>query len=189
MKNKIVIGLVGEKGSGKGTVAKYLESYYKADHYTVSDILKEMSKLIYLPETRENLIQLALVLKKGFWSTILIDALINRVNASEKRVVVADGLRLPEDIEPFKQEYGKKFMLIYVTADTKIRYERIRTRKEKIGEDLVTFLKFKEQEKLPTERKIKKVGEQANFKITNNESIEDLYEQIDNIIRDTLAKK
>jgi len=188
MKEKIIIGLIGEKGSGKGTAAKYLESHYKAGHLASSDILKVLCKTMHLPATRENLIQMAIVLKKGFWNTILIDALITNINNSENKIVIGDGIRLPEDIEPFKNEYGKNFHLFYITADSETRYARIKTREEKIGENKISYHKFQEQEKLPTERLISKVGKEADYIINNDGPLEMMYAQIDKAMESVLAK-
>ena len=179
---KIVIGLIGEKGAGKGVIAKYLMEKYKADHFGTSKILKRTIDDLCLPATRDNLIKLALVLKEGFWNSVVIDALINEMEKSSAKIVIADGIRMHGDVEPFKKKYGKNFKLIYVTAPIKVRYERTKKRKEKIGEDRTTFEQFLAEEGRLTEISIHEIGDGADLTINNIGSLDKIYKQIDKII-------
>ncbi|HRH32704.1 MAG TPA: hypothetical protein PK720_00950 [bacterium] len=56
--NKIIIGIVGEMGSGKSTVSKIIQDEYGASKYKFSDILREILELLHLPLSRLNLIDL-----------------------------------------------------------------------------------------------------------------------------------
>lgn len=181
--NKLVLGLIGEKGGGKGTVAKYLIEKYGADHFVTSDFLKEIMNCLYIPETRENLIKLAMVLKNGLRQSILMDALIKKVAKSKSKIVIADGIRMDGDIEPFQKKFGKNFKLVYVTAPVKVRFERTKKRKEKVGEDKTTFKQFLKEEKAPTEAVIHKIGETADVSINNGGSVENTCKQIDKFIK------
>jgi len=182
-KNKLVIGLIGEKGAGKGVIAKYLMEKYKADHFGTSKILKRTIDDLCLPATRDNLIKLALVLKEGFWHSVVIDALINDMEKSSAEIVIADGIRMYGDVEPFKKKYGKKFKLIYITAPISIRYERTLKRKEKIGEDKMSFERFLEEEGRLTEISIHEIGEGADLTIDNVGSLDKIYKQIDKFLK------
>jgi len=179
---KIVIGLIGEKGAGKGTVSDYLKEKYKAVHYGTSKILRRTLEDLHLPITRDNLIKLALVLKEGYGPSIIIDSLIHDMEKNGSDVIIADGIRMHGDVEPFKNKYGKNFYLVYVTADIKVRYERTRNRKEKDGEDKTTFEQFLEEEAKLTEISIHEIGKQADFTLNNNGTSEDLIKQADTMM-------
>ena len=180
--DKIVIGLIGEKGAGKGTVSDYLIEKYKAVHYGTSNILRRTLEDLHVPITRDNLIKLALVLKEGYGPSIIIDSLIHDMEKNGSDVIIADGIRMNGDVEPFQKKYGQNFYLVYVTADLKIRYERTRNRKEKDGEDKTTFEQFLEEEGKLTEVSIHEIGRQAEFKLLNNGTAEELKKQVDEMM-------
>lgn len=181
---KIVIGLIGEKGSGKGTVAKHLINNHGAAHFGTSAILKRTVEDLRLPTTRDNLIKLALILKEGFWSSVVMDSLIADMEESDADIIIADGIRMHGDVEPFKKKYGDNFFLIYVTADIKTRYERTKMRKEKAGEDTATFAQFLAEEGRLTEVSIHEIGYKADYKIANDQGLEKLLEQTEKIMAD-----
>jgi len=104
---------------------------------------------------------------------------IEKVNAD---FIVIDGIRMKGDDKPFRDKYGKKFKLIYVTADPKIRYERSKKRGEKTDESKQSYQNFLKKEKTATEKYIKTLGKKADFEITNNSSEKELEKQVDEIM-------
>jgi dephospho-CoA kinase len=180
--SKIVIGLIGEKGAGKGTVSDYLIEKYGAIHYGTSKILRRSLEDLHVPITRDNLIKLALVLKEGYGPTIIIDSLIQDMSKSGSDVIIADGIRMHGDVEPFRKKYGQNFYLVYVTADLKLRYERTKSRKEKEGEDKATFQQFLDEEGRLTEVSIHEIGKDAEFKLNNNGTADELKKQVDEMM-------
>ncbi|MEI6378773.1 MAG: AAA family ATPase [Candidatus Falkowbacteria bacterium] len=188
MTPKIIIGLIGEKGSGKGTVSDYLIAHYGAEHFGTSQILKRTVSDLHLELTRDNFIKLALVLKEGFGASVVIDSLIHDIEDQSKAdIVIADGIRMHDDVEPFKKRYGSNFHLIYVTADMRIRYERTKLRKEKAGEDKMTWPEFIAEEARLTEVAIHEVGRQADFIIENNGIPEELTSQVEAVMKKILV--
>ena len=180
---KIIIGLIGEKGAGKGTVSEYLIEKYGAVHYGTSKILRRTLEDLHVPITRDNLIKLALVLKEGYGPSIIIDSLIHDMEKNGSNVIIADGIRMHGDVEPFRKKYKKNFFLVYVTANLKLRYERTKKRKEKEGEDKTTFEEFLEEEGKLTEVSIHEIGRQADFKLNNNGTAEELKRQVDKMMK------
>lgn len=186
MENKIVIGLVGDKVAGKGTVSKYLVEKYGAVHYGTSKILTRTLKDLQIPTTRDNLGKLALTLKEKFGPSVIVDSLIAEMENNGSNILIADGIRMPGDTDPFKAKYKGNFKLIYVTADVKIRFERAKKRKEKDGEDTMTFDEFMIEENRPTEISIKEIGKEADFTISNDETEKELFEQIDSVMNNII---
>ena len=183
---KIILGLIGEKGSGKGTVSDYLISQYGAVHYGTSKILRRTLEDLYVPVSRDNLVKLALVLNEGYGPSVIIDSLIQDMEKNGSDIIIADGIRMHGDVEPFRKKYGNNFFLIYVTADLRLRYERTKKRKEKEGEDKATFEEFLEEEGRLTEVSIHEIGRQANFKLNNNGTSEELKKQVDDMMKKIL---
>ncbi|MFZ2188996.1 MAG: AAA family ATPase [Candidatus Moraniibacteriota bacterium] len=186
MKRKIIIGLIGEKGAGKGTVSDYLLEKYGAVHFGTSKILRRTLEDLHLPVTRDNLIKLALVLKEGYGPSVIIDSLIQDMEKSESDIIIADGIRMHGDVEPFQKKYQENFYLVYVTADLKLRYDRTKARKEKEGEENATLEQFLEEEGKLTEISIHEIGRRADFKMNNNGTAEELKKQTDEMMEKLL---
>lgn len=185
---KVIIGLIGEKGSGKGTVADYLMEKYDAKHYGTSKILRRTLEDLHLPVTRDNLVKLALVLKEGYGPSVIIDSLIKDMEENTSDLIIADGIRMHGDVEPFLKKYKDNFYLVYVTADLKLRYERTKLRKEKDGEDKATFQEFLEEEGRLTEVSVHEIGKTAQYKLNNNGTAKELKAQVDQMMKEILEK-
>ena len=180
--NKKIIGLIGEKGAGKGTVSDYLIEKYQAVHYGTSKILRRALEDLHLAVTRDNLVKLAVTLKEAYGQSVIIDSLIQDMEKNNSGIIIADGIRMHGDVEPFRKKYGKNFFLVYIEADIKLRYERTKLRKQNDGEGEATFEQFLTEEKMPTEVAIHEIGEQADFKLNNDSTLEELKAQVDEMM-------
>ncbi len=61
---KVVLGFVGELSSGKGTSVSYLKEKYGASTYSFSTMLRDILDRIYVEQTRDNLIDLSVFLRR-----------------------------------------------------------------------------------------------------------------------------
>lgn len=175
----MIIGLVGEKLAGKDTVANYLVDKYQAGHFRFTHILDSMLEELNLPISRKNEIDLGLALRDIFGPHVLVNALAARVKKSMSSYRVINGIRMDE-LEPVK-EMGAK--IIYITAPLELRYQRYLTRKEKADDGIMSPEDFKALESGPTEARIPELGRQADFKIENIGSLEDLYKKVEEILK------
>jgi dephospho-CoA kinase len=109
----IVIGVTGEMASGKDTVTEYLVARYGAKKYRFSDILRSILDLLYIPQTRESLTKLSILLRQGYGDDLLAQV-IEKKAADDKAhpLVVIDGIRRYQDIAYFNHKEG--FTLWYV---------------------------------------------------------------------------
>jgi dephospho-CoA kinase len=176
----IIIGLTGEKLSGKGTVSKYLIEKYKAKHYRFSKILDDIIERLYLPRTRENEIAIALGLRDKFGNEILAHVLKKDIENNPSDISIIDGIRYWEEYNILKNLPG--FIFIYITAPLEIRYQRALQREEKTEEKNLSLEDFTKQESGPTEAIIKDISKEANYCVTNDQTIEDLYQKIEEIL-------
>lgn len=175
---KIIIGLVGEKLAGKDTTANYLVAKYGAGHFRFTHILDAILEDLDMPISRKNEIDLGLSLRKIFGPHVLVEALGHRVNKSWEKIIVVNGIRMDE-LEVVKN-WGAK--VIYVTAPMELRFERYKNRKEKDDDGVMDFENFKTQEAGPTEAGIPDLGKQADFRIDNVGSLDELYKKVDEIV-------
>lgn len=181
---KIVIGLLGESGSGKDTVANYLQEKYGAKLMRFADPLKEILHIFFDKISREDQQWLALQLRERFGSDIFPKALERKIG-DESGIIVVNGIRFWEDYE-----FIKKFTpgyTIYVTADQIRRWERSSKRGEKT-DDNADLKRFQEMEMAETEVHIPEIGEKVDFVIRNEKDLAFLLGETDKIMADIMAK-
>ena len=177
---KLILGLVGEIASGKGSIVKYLEKKYSATSYRFSTPLRNVLDRMYVDVNRKNMQTLSLVLRQSFGENLLAKIISKDAMNDDNPIVVVDGIRRPADIE-FLSELPE-FKLVYVTADMKTRYKRIINRDENKDDASKTFEEFERDHKAETELEIPSIGKKAQIKIDNTGGFEDLYEQVDKIM-------
>ncbi len=176
---KKIIGIVGEIGSGKDTFCNFVKDNYKNVYFLrFSDGLTEALKVFFDEIKRDDQQWLSTQLRERFGQDILVKALIKKVNSLNDGIIILNGVRRPGDFEALKQIGGK---LIYITAEPKIRWERVIIRKEKADDD-VPFEKFLEMGKAEAEQQISIIAAEADFKIENNGSKELFFEEIKKIM-------
>ncbi len=182
MAKKIIIGLVGEMGSGKDTVAKYLNEKYGVLLMRFADPIKETLKIYFEQSTREDQQWMYMALKERFGSDVLGRAIRKRVESAEG-IIAINGLRMPDDLV-FMKSFENSY-IIYVTADQKLRWERTIGRGEKADDDII-FEKFQEMERAETEMHIPEIGAKADFTIVNEKNLEFLLSEVDEIMEQIL---
>lgn len=178
---KIILGLVGPIASGKGTVCQYLKEIHDADILRFSTMLRDVLNRFYIEQSRENMQTLSSTLRQLFGDDLMAKTIANDVNNSKAAIIALDGVRRQSDIKYLKEL--PNFHLIEISADQKIRYERITKRGENTDDIHKSFEDFQADELKEAELQIKDVAKNAEFHIDNNGSKENLNKQIADIIR------
>ncbi len=181
---KIIIGLAGQRGSGKGTAANYLKIRYKAEVRAFSHVLGEILALLLRPGTRENLQDLATNLRRPFGQGVLVGPLKKFIKQSRAKIIVIDGLRMLKEVEMLRS--FKDNLLIYVAAPAEIRFKRLKKSGGKAGKEGVDFKEFLRLDKRETELFIKKIGKKADIIIDNTKTIDNLHKKIDQIVKERI---
>lgn len=174
--NLFVIGLVGEKGGGKGTFAQILAeetpSNLRCVRVRFSDLLRETLHAWALPVTRANLQNLSRIMVQTYGNGTLAQAIAQRISRTAAHIVVLDGVRWEEDralVRSFSQH-----LLVYVTADPHMRYARIRSRGENADDTESGFATFMAEERAVAEQDIVRIGATADITIRNEETVAEL---------------
>jgi len=176
----MIIGILGEKLAGKDTVANYLVDKHNAAHFRFTHILDAVLEELNLEISRKNEIDLGLNLRKVFGEHVLVNALEQRVKKSLASYRVVNGIRMDELM--VVKSWGAK--IIYITAPVEIRFARYHQRREKTDDGEMDLEQFKLQEQEgPTEMEIPELGKQADCRIDNIGSMEELYKKVDEIIK------
>ena len=164
----VFVGLAGRIGAGKTCTAKYLNSKYGFQYARYSRVLRAW----LAPESadRERLQTFGWEIMSGGRQAELNACLIAELNPSHSAVI--DGLRHPIDFDSLSKSFGSSFRMIFLEAGREARFERLRTRFSSIES-------FQVAEAQPIEAHIDSLRSRANTIISNEQSLEVLYEQID----------
>lgn len=165
---KLLLGLVGLQGCGKGTFADLLRDRYGAGYFRFSAVISDILTRLAIEKNRDNYTKASVALRQAFGEDVFSYALETAALQAKEDIVVIDGIRRPEDIvalEPLPH-----FHLIAIDADAKIRFDRMKLRGEKATEANMTWEKFLAEEHLPTEVTIPFVMDRATYRLSNNGS-------------------
>lgn len=177
---QIVIGLVGEMSSGKGTVARHVAEKYGASTYRFSTILRDILDRVYVKHARENIQKLSTFLRQAYGEDLLSKVIYYDVKKDPAPIIVVDGVRRLSDVAYLKEMPG--FALIYIDASLETRYRRISERNENADDQTITFEAFKKQQEDESESQIRDLKSEADFIIDNNGTQEQLIAAIDRTI-------
>lgn len=177
---KIILGFVGDLAGGKGTICKYLNEKYGANAYRFSTMIRDILDRLYIEQNRKNLQNLSTILRQNFGEDVMSKVIAEDAKNDKNDLVLIEGIRRPTDISYLKENPG--FHLIYITADPKIRWERLVKRAENPGDTEKTYEQFLEDEKAEADCLIKDLGKTAEFIINNNGTLEEFYQQMEDII-------
>lgn len=181
MPNKIIIGLVGEMAAGKSTVTEYLKKNYQATTFRFSDMLRDILKRIHVEPERANLQSLSTFVRQTYGEDIMSKVIAKDVSAATAPMIITEGIRRPSDITYLREVPG--FKIIAISADEKIRYERIIQRRENPDDANKTWEQFRAEGNQESEQKIKAIAAEADFTVDNNGTTAELFEQIEKILK------
>jgi dephospho-CoA kinase len=173
---KHIIGLVGQSGCGKGTVADILTKQYGAAYSRFSAILGDILNRLHIEPSRDHFIALSNALRGNFGEDVLSYAIEKDAVLSQSDIVVIDGIRRPEDIVAL--EPLPFFKLVSVDVPAEQRFERMKKRGEKSGEQHMTWQEFVAQDHAPTEVTIPLVMSRAWKKLDNSKGLTELETQV-----------
>lgn len=178
----MIIGITGPIGSGKGVVTEY---FVKKGfiHYSAREFLKKEAKRRMLTPDRDTLIQIGQELRVQYHPGYIIEQLYEDAKTHGKPAII-ESIRSTAEIELLRKK--GPFILIAITADQHIRYERIL--KRKLETDKISFGEFRRQEAKeaentdPYKQNINACVKAADIILENNSSLEELYKKIKNKI-------
>ena len=181
---KLILGIAGEMGSGKGTIAKHVVKEKGGSTHRFSTILRDVLDRVYLEHSRDNLQALSTILRKTYGEDTLAKAMYHDAENDEHDLVVVDGVRRMADITFLKEL--PHFKLIYIEAGMENRYERIAKRGENPDDAKKSFEEFQKAHEDESETQIRDLKNYADYVIDNDGTFVDLYAQIEKIITENL---
>lgn len=179
--SKIVLGLVGEMAAGKSTATEYIKQKYQAVTFRFSDALRDVLTRLHVENSRSNMQALSTLLRQQFGEDLLSKVMALDVEQSPAEFIITEGVRRPTDIADLKK--FPQFHLIALSIPERTRYERLIQRSENIDDQNKTWEQFQADGRAESEQKIKEIAAQAEFKIDNSGTIEQLQAQIDAVVK------
>lgn len=179
----MIIGITGTNSSGKESIAKYLMGRGFV-HYSLSDVIREEAAARSLSKERNTLIELGNELREKHGEGILAIRALKKIKEGEIKNAVVTSIRSPGEIKELKE--SGDFYLLGVDAPAEMRFKRAiaRGRIENV-ESLQEFIKTEEREKT-TEKSKQQLTVclgMANKVIMNSGSFEDLYKEVDDVLK------
>jgi len=183
--NKIkVIGAIGQNGSGKDEILKYLKIKYNIPFLSTGEVVREIARKEGLETTRENLGKISERYFREFGKGCFVKTLAETLQQSRWPVAGISGIRSLDDVRILKDVFGKDFILIRVhVTDDRVRFDRMTARNEE--RDPHSFEQFRSQE--AAEEKlfhIKEAEQIADFTIRNDGTLDDMHRQIDKMVKE-----
>ena len=179
----MILGVSGLNGAGKGEVVGFLQarSFYAL---SLSDVIRETLREQGLEESRERMIVTGTAIREREGP----GALAHRLKLASDRNYVIDSIRHPAEVEVLRQR-SERFRLIWVEADIEVRLERIRARGRSGDPTTLEVLQDLEGREYasgdPAAQQLRAVGELADFRVENGETLEALHACVQRILERT----
>ena len=177
-----IIGAVGQNGSGKDEVLKYLRTKHDVPFLSTGDVVREIAAREGVEPTRENLGKISDKYFREFGKGYFVKLLADKIKHSDWRIAGISGIRSLNDVTILKDIFGRDFILIrvYIT-DPHVRYSRMTTRGE--GRDPHSYQEFLKQDQAEEELfSLKEAERLADYSISNDGRLDDLHREIDRLI-------
>jgi cytidylate kinase len=180
----ICFGITGTIGAGKGTVVEFLEKSCGFRHFSVRGFLLEYIRREGMPENRDSMFLLGNRLRTEFGASYIVDYLYDLALGSDENCII-ESIRTPGEAISLRAKGN--FCFLAVDADPRLRYDRILLRKSET--DTVSFATFVNNEERemtsadPDRQNIRECIRMADFVLSNNGSREELYVQLEEILK------
>jgi dephospho-CoA kinase len=177
-----VIGVVGEIGSGKDEVLKYLRDKYGVPFLSTGDIVRKMAGEQGVEGTRENLEAISRRCFQDMGKGCFVRMAGEEILRQGWKVAGISGVRTPDDVELLRKNFGKDFILVRVDIkDPLVRFNRVRKRNEE--RDPLIYEAFQAQDREEEETfNISKAVAMADCAVDNSGPLSDLHAGIEAMV-------
>jgi len=177
-----IIGVIGQNGSGKDEVLKYLKAKYHIPFLSTGDMVREIAAKEGKAPTRENLGEISERYFREFGRGCFVKLAAGKIRENNWKVGGITGIRALEDVEALKSGFGSDFILINVyVSDPQERYRRMVKRGE--GRDPQSYEQFLRQDAAEEELfHIRSAVPRADYSIANNTTLDGLHSEIDRLV-------
>jgi dephospho-CoA kinase len=177
-----VIGAVGQNGSGKDEVLKYLKAACGVPFFSTGDMVREIATKEGVEATRDNLRAISERWFRERGEGCFVRSLAERIGREKTQTVGITGIRSLSDVTILRHFFKDDFILIHVVmSDPRQRYERMVARgEERDPRSYEQFLALERAEEALFH--IEEAGQQADYSIGNDGTLADLHRAIDRLV-------
>lgn len=172
MKQKNIFIITGYTGSGKTTLVNYL----KLNGWSIisaGEIFTSLAQKHNVEKVRKSIQKFSIKYFNKYGYEEFSNLLLKQVSENSTNIIF-EGIRPPKVIEIIKKNYPQT-KIIFINTNKRLRYKRLvnRFKTKNIG--------IASLQNHPIEKDLSKVKKEADFIISNNNSIEKLIRQFNNI--------
>jgi dephospho-CoA kinase len=177
-----IIGVIGQNGSGKDEVLKYLRIKYAVPFLSTGDMVREIAAKEGKEPTRENLGEISGRYFREFGRGCFVKLAADKIRQNGWTIGGISGIRSLDDVKVLRSSFGRDFMLINVyVSNPEVRYQRMLKRGE--GRDPHSYEQFLKQDAAEEELfHIQSAARFADHSINNNGTLEDMHSEIDRLV-------
>jgi dephospho-CoA kinase len=182
IKGKVVVGVAGMPGSGKGV---FRRAVHRMGYPVVimGDVIREEVKQRNLKPTPQNLGKTMLNLRELDGPAAVAKRCIPKLKKATGNIVVIDGIRSLAEVEEFKKHFPN-FILIAIQASPKTRYQRLSRRKR--SDDPANWENFMERDQRELGVGMGAVIAAADHTIVNEGTLAQLKTKIRRLMKEVL---
>ena len=183
MKDKVVLGIAGMPGAGKGSFRRVIQrmSY---PIVVMGDVVREEAKRQKLVLTPENLGKVMLQLREVEGAAAVAKRCISKLIDARGEVVVVDGIRSLHEVEEFKKHFHN-FTLIAIYSSPRTRFQRLSLRRR--SDDPESWETFAQRDLRELGVGIGTVIAMADYVIVNEGTLVQLRRKVHRVLRDVLS--
>ena len=178
-----VIGVIGQNGSGKDEVLKYLQAEYGIPFLSTGDMVREIATKEGLAPTTENLGEISARYFREQGRGCFIRIVADRIRQNGWQIAGISGIRSLDDVIALRESFGKDFILVHVfVTDPHLRYARMSKRGE--DRDPHSYEPFLKQDEAEEELfHIREAIGYTRYSLKNDGTVDDLRQEIEKVMR------
>ena len=179
-----IIAFVGMPASGKSEAAR-IASRMGIPVINMGDVIRKEVLRRGLEPTDSNTGMVATDLRKCEGMDAVARYCISQIRETGSELVVVDGVRGIAEVECFRQEFGKGFILISIYTPIEVRFSRIQKRGRSDDMDSIDGLRRRDERELGWG--MGEAIEASSIEIENNFSLETFRKDVVNVLSNSLG--
>ncbi|MFW9823813.1 MAG: AAA family ATPase [Candidatus Thorarchaeota archaeon] len=175
-----ILAIVGLPGSGKSTAIEAIEDL--GTIVTMGDIVRDEAKKRNIEPSGKNLGKIAKELRKLEGPDVIAKKCVEKISDKKDEIIFIDGIRSLAEVAVFRNIW--EFPIIAIIVDEKKRLKRLLKRAR--SDDPKKLEEIKERDDRELQFGLDKVIKDADFKLKNNSTINDLKKQVRELVINVL---
>lgn len=177
---KIVIGVTGMPGAGKGVVISVAQEM-GCGIVVMGDEVREETELRGLEPSPENVGKVMVELRQEGGPAVVAKRCVPKIQKTQKEVVIVDGIRSLFEVDELKN-YFPQFRLLAIHSSPETRFNRLIKRKR--GDDPVNWETFSERDQRELHIGLGNVIARADCMIVNEKKKKNLEDEVRRFLKD-----